>query len=176
MRPAATAKATANTSSGTIAPSAAARTALVGTRATTHWLGDAGAADPACEPARSAAEAASSIGRRANTAGIATAASAAVAVSSTRTVTPARHPARPIAGPSSWAVMQTTSLDTTSGRMVMRIALIHSVPATSATVPTGASRGPATPTAMPVASPAASPSRALVPRLIAIAGCPLPIA
>ena len=83
-----------------------------------------------------------SIGRRANTAGMTAAASAAVTVSSTTKSTPARHPARPSARPSSWPAMLTTSFETTSGRIVIRIALIHSVPATIVrqAEPTGGTR------------------------------------
>src|SRR5512139_3819963 len=82
MRLAPMANAIENTSTGTIAPSAAARTALDGTSATIHCAaGTEAAAEPAAGTlARSEAAAAGSIGMRANTAGMTAAVSAAVTV------------------------------------------------------------------------------------------------
>ena len=157
MRLAPMANAIENTSTGTIAPSAAARTALDGTSATIHCAaGTEAAAVPAAGTlARSEAAAAGSIGMRANTAGMMAEVSAAAAVSNPRKRAPAPPPSRPRAGPSSWPAMLTMSFATTSGRIVIRIALIHSVPTASATTPARARPGrPEAAIAMPVARPA----------------------
>ena len=79
------ANAIVNTSSGTIAPSAAARMALAGTSASTVCASPGGAEGEATPvPPRSAADAAGSIGSLAKTAGMTAAVSAAVVVSSAR--------------------------------------------------------------------------------------------
>ena len=162
MRLAPSANATEKTSSGTIRPSAAALIALVGTSARIVCAA-VGAPLAACggSPARSAAAAAGSIGSHAKIGGMTAIAIAATAVSSTTNSARARPPARPTVRGSSAPAMLTMTFETTSGMIVIRIALIQSVPTTSIADPNASSAGCAEAAmAAPAGSPASRPIRA----------------
>ena len=160
-----------------MAPSAADLKALVGTRPSTTCaaVGGAPAAGFAFAADRSASTAAGSMTNRSKTGGITTAVRAAAPASKPTKSSSAVHPARPMAPRSSCPATLTISFDMTSGRMVIRIALIQSVPTTSTAVPMPRRTGTAdAATAAPTASPATSPMMALVPILIRVARAPSP--
>src|SRR5690349_14856024 len=163
-------KATANTTSGNIAPSAAARTGFAGTKSTIHCksVGARRAASAAEVPKadaareRSAVTATGSIERRANTGGATIAPTNPERQRNARAMRRARPPTRAILVASAPAIPTITS-ETTSGTTVMRIAFTKSVPNGSMMATTRSIVAePARLSKRPNSNPATSASKTLV--------------
>ena len=156
------------TISGSIAPSAAARTGLVGTRPTMkpRSVGRSGStpASGTCICARRAALASGAIVMRSKSGGPASAAKMAAPARSARKTVTVRAPSRPSDRTSAKLETLVTSSDTTRGTRTIRIALTQSVPSGSIEAAAASSADDrAAATAMPAASPrrrAASPAMA----------------
>ena len=161
---------TENTISGSMAPSAAALIGLAGTRSTSHCDIDCSflapsAAAPMLAPAlaRSDSAAAGSIGSSAKRGPDTTTPIVHAIASDASMYASARPPSRPIVRVSGADVIPTTRLDTTSGMIIIRIALTNIVPIGSTPRAIAASTAlPLTDAAMPSPRPVTSAMRTSV--------------
>ena len=158
MRVIANAKHTANTISGSTAPSAAAATGLVGMMPTSHSCSGAtggSASRIASAPARNAAAALPGTGNAARIAGTSNAVATTAASRNSANSSIVRAASRPALAALAAVAMPVTSTENTSGITVMRSAFTHRVPTGCSMATTRAS--PAWPVAAIVA-PAARPT------------------